>query len=60
MSATYLKSLFQKQDNDGQNKGTPLEEFERLANQWSMHQLSPRTLNMSITSIQSAISKEIM
>lgn len=60
MSATYLKSLFQKQSNDGQKKDTPLEEFEKLANQWSMHQLSPRTLNMSITSIQSAISKEIM
>jgi hypothetical protein len=63
MSATYLSYLFKtkddKKDNDDNGNG-PIEEFERLANQWSMHQLSPRTINLSITSIQSAISKEIM
>lgn len=61
MSATYLSYLFKSDDDKKNNDGCgPIEEFERLANQWSMHQLSPRTLNLSITSIQSAISKEIM
>lgn len=60
MNTTYMKSLFQKSDREDAKKDSSAEEFERLANQWSMHQLSPRTLNMSITSIQSAISKEIL
>jgi len=61
MSGTYLGYLFkdniQKEESKVQN---PAEELEKLANQWSQHQFSPRTLGMSITSIQSAISKEIM
>lgn len=61
MSQTYLTYLFQnKEYNEESKKSNPYDEFEKLANQWSMHQLSPRTLNLSITSIQSAISKEIM
>lgn len=61
MSQTYITYLFQNKDNYEENKiGNPYDDFEKLAHQWSMHQLSPRTLNMSITSIQSAISKEIM
>lgn len=61
MSSTYLKYLFEKKSPEEVNKkATNLEEFERLANQWSMHHLSPKTLNMSITSIQSAISREVM
>lgn len=61
MSTTYLKYLFQNKKNHKESEHqNNLDDFEKLANQWSMHQLSPRTLNMSITSIQSAISKEIM
>ena len=61
MNETYLKHYFKDEKDKEESKNyTPVEEFERLANQWSMHQFSPRTLNMSITSIQSAISKEIM
>ena len=59
MSQTYISYLFKNKDEENKNDNL-YEDFEKLANQWSMHQLSPRTLNMSITSIQSAISKEIM
>jgi len=59
MSATYLKYLFNNK-HETEPKLTTLEEFEKLANQWSMHHISPKNLNMSITSIQSAISKEVM
>lgn len=59
MNTTYMKSLFKKSEQEDK-KNSSADELERLANQWSMHQLSPRTLNMSITSIQSAISKEIL
>lgn len=60
MNQTYLKHFFSNPPQEEQKTESKAEEFERLANQWSMHQLSPRTLNLSITSIQSAISKEIM
>ena len=61
MNETYLKHYFNfENDKEEVKESTPVEEFERLANQWSMHQFSPRTLDMSITSIQSAISREIM
>lgn len=60
MNLTYLQHLFPVQSNEEHKKESPFEGFDRLANQWSMHQISPRTMNMSITSIQSAISKEIM
>ena len=61
MSGTYLKYLFKSPKVSKQKaKQTNLEEFEKLANQWSMHQISPKNLNLSINSIQSAISKEVL
>lgn len=61
VAATYIAHLFTpKQEVEIEViKESPVEEVERLANQWSMNHLSPRTINMSLTSIQSAISKEI-
>ncbi|CAI2367027.1 unnamed protein product [Moneuplotes crassus] len=63
MSATYLGYLFKNVDcTDSTAKDPSFHDgFLKLADQWSnQNQLSPRTMDMSMSSIQSAISREIM
>lgn len=74
MSTNYLSHLSKNQNNDGtvqggfrkdedkdKNKENNKEGFLNLAEQWSnQNHMSPRTMEMSMSSIQSAISREIM